>query len=364
MRISRRLVVAALTALLTAGLTACSGGSGNEDGTTAVKLGFAQRNPDVAQATETSLLMGLPYAQRAGISVEFLGFDGSTPTLQALLAGQVDVAENLGTGTLMSAVSQGRELTAFSSSITQNHLRLYTRPDSGIRAMADLRGRSVGVLSLQSETQLLLEAAARNEAGLSPQDVTYVATGNGIDAMELLASGKIDALYTGDNAAVVLQQRQQVVEVPSTVLAQRGFITATVVPRERLAEDRDLLTRFGRAWAQGVTFAKENPEAAVRVHWEQFPQSKPVGVSEEEALATATAQLRARLSHMQDFQGRIGDVDQAAIRGAVDMLARGGYLEGGPVTVDQFWSSELLADINRFDAAAVRTEARAWPTRS
>jgi NitT/TauT family transport system substrate-binding protein len=291
-----------------------------------------------------------------------VGFDGSTPTLQALTTGQVDVAQNLGTGTLLSAVSRGRELVAVSSSITTNHLRLYSRPDSGIATLADLRGRKVGVLSLQSETQLLLEAAAREDAGLSPQDVQYVAVGNGLDAFEMLANGNIEALYTGDDNAVRLQQRTPVVEVPSTVLKERGFITATVVDRAKLTEDRDLLVRYGRAWAQGVVFANANPEAAVRIHWEQFPQSKPVGVSDEQALATATEQLRIRLAHLVPFGGLQGDVDPAAIQGAVDMLAGGAYLEGGPVPVDRFWSSDLLKEINTFDVAAVQEEARSWPS--
>lgn len=339
--------------------SACSGEADPAEEGTKLRVGFNQRSPDAAQATETSLLMALPYMKEEGISVEFVGFDGSTPALQGLEAGHSDISSGLGTGTLMGAVAQGSQFVGFYSGITHNHLGLYAMPDRGLKSLQDLAGKKVGVLSLQSETQLLLETAVATDTSLKPGDVTYVATGGGLDAMQMLADGQIDALYLSDGASVVVQEKFGATEIASPTLENRGFITATTVTKEFFTENKDLLAKFGRAWAKGVVFARENPEAAVRLHWEQFPETKPVDVSDEEALTMAVRQLETRLTHMRPHADNIGDVSPEAVTGAIEMLVKGGFLKETP-SAESFWTSELIETMNDFDQEQVRADARSW----
>jgi NitT/TauT family transport system substrate-binding protein len=77
----------------------------------------------------------------------------------------------------------------------------------GIRRIADLKGKSVGVNALGSGSHVFLAAIAAH-VGLDPaKDLRWVATGPSVDPLELFADGKIDAFLGFPPAAQDLRTR-------------------------------------------------------------------------------------------------------------------------------------------------------------
>ena len=69
-----------------------------------------------------------------------------------------------------------------------------------------------------------------------------------------------------------------------------GFIAL----EDTLANQRAQAVALGQGYAKGTIFAINNPEAAIRMLWEVFPQTKPTGKTEEDALRDDVKTLLAR----------------------------------------------------------------------
>jgi len=110
--------------------------------------------------------------------------------------------------------------------------------------------------------------------------------------------------------------------------------------------------------AKASVFAKANPEAAVRIHWETFPASKPRGLSEANAMRRGVEPMLARLENTFEVEGLWGNSTPEQIDGYVNLLLEGGVLKQR-VEASKVWDPSLLKEANNFDRQAVIAEARA-----
>ena len=110
--------------------------------------------------------------------------------------------------------------------------------------------------------------------------------------------------------------------------------------------------------AKSTIFAHTNPEAAIRMLWEDYPESKPKGKSEDEAMkdALAVIKLRRRIWLAQDYQSdkRLGAMRKEEWEATAEYLG----LKDKVGDVTAFFTQEMTADINAFDAAAIETKAK------
>jgi len=98
-----------------------------------------------------------------------------------------------------------------------------------------------------------------------------------------------------------------------------------------------------------------NPEAAVRIHWKIFPESKPTGVSEREALLDNLAQLEARIPKFLKAgytQPLWGYFDLRVAQAYIDFYGYKG------VDASLFYDPSLLKEINAFDDNTIIKQAR------
>lgn len=151
--------------------------------------------------------------------------------LDRVAAGEVD----LECGSTTSTAAR-RERVAFSPVIFVTGTRLAVRRDAGIRGLADLAGRSVAVVRGTTN-----EAALRGIVARQGLRVGIVATDDLVQAFELLASGRVDAVG-GDDVLLV------------------GHLVRTGA-RARHAVVGALLT-FER---YGIAYGRDDPQLAVVV---------------------------------------------------------------------------------------------------
>ena len=98
-------------------------------------------------------------------------------------------------------------------------------------------------------------------------------------------------------------------------------------------------------------FAIANPEAAVRILWEVYPQTKPTGKDEATALAD---DVRALLSRAESWKleksgaklwGESNEANYAAYN---DFMLKWGIIKQ-PIAAKEMFTNDLIADINNFD---------------
>lgn len=124
-----------------------------------------------------------------GMEIEWVSFDGGSAAAQALLAEQVDVADNSGGPAIASLATDSPMTIAY---VTRDNLtdNLYAQTD--IQTADDLRGGSVAISSFgsQSHAGALL---ALSVLGLSPEDVTITQVGNDAARLAALQAGSVTA---------------------------------------------------------------------------------------------------------------------------------------------------------------------------
>ncbi len=127
--------------------------------------------------------------EKYGLNIEWSSFDGGSAAAQALLAEQVDVADNSGGPAIASLATDSPMLIAY---VTRDNLTDNMYGQAAVKTAEDLRGGSVAISSFgsQSHAGALL---ALSVLGLTPEDVTITQVGNDAARLAALQAGSVQA---------------------------------------------------------------------------------------------------------------------------------------------------------------------------
>jgi NitT/TauT family transport system substrate-binding protein len=189
---------------------------------------------------------------------------------------------------------------------------LAVRPDSPIKTVAELKGKTIGLSTLGVPQTPAVEIYLR-DAGLKLSDVTTVAVSNQVAAAQALDSGKIDAMMQIANTFTTFENAGFKYRYFQKPKALDNLFGASYYVHDRalsIPALKDAFSRYFRVVAKSVLFAKTNPEATVRIHWKVKPESKPTGQTEEQAMASAKRELATALEYagVKPSTGRWGEL--------------------------------------------------------
>jgi NitT/TauT family transport system substrate-binding protein len=309
-------------------------------------------------APYSSVPLALGYFEEEGLDVTINeGGGGSVAVLQALDAGQVDISMAT-TSSLIAAVANGADVTAFYTQITGNNQLPAVAEDSPIQEPLDLEGTTIGVASLESSSVDLIRSMVQQEGG-DPDSIDFVAAGAGVEALNFLQAGRIDALGMWDAVYAEIELLGQPLRlVGNDYFSDLGFHMSLVATDADLAERPDVMAGFARALSKGMAFSQANPEAAIQLHWEVYPQAKPAGVDEEEALAQSVRVLAARNDFTQPAEGLWGNSTIGQVEQQLELQAELNGLTG--VAASDIWTDALIASANDFDNDLVVGDAESF----
>jgi NitT/TauT family transport system substrate-binding protein len=137
-----------------------------------------------------------------------------------------------------------------------------------------------------------------------------------------------------------------------------GFIALDETIKSHRAE----AVALAQGYAKGTIFAINNPEAAIRILWEVFPQTKATGKDEATALKGDIRTLEARAANWRlEKSGvkRWGESVMANYQAYLDFLLKQGVLKES-VKAEDVVTNDLIGEVNKFDAAAIEKEARSF----
>jgi NitT/TauT family transport system substrate-binding protein len=192
--------------------------------------------------------------------------------------------------------------------------------------------------------------------------VSIVVAGEGGQTAALLTSKQVDALSQFDtqyalveNAGVKLRyfEHPEISKFPSN-----GFIALG----DTLKTKRRQAVALAKGYAMGTAFAMANPEAAIRILWDVYPQTRATGKDEATALRDDIATLNARAkswAYEKVGAKRWGDNVTENYTSYIDWLLKNGVIKQ-KIPVGEMVVNDLLDEINAFDAAAIVAEAKAY----
>jgi NitT/TauT family transport system substrate-binding protein len=137
-----------------------------------------------------------------------------------------------------------------------------------------------------------------------------------------------------------------------------GFIAM----EDTLVKNRKEAVAIAQGYAMGTLFAINNPEAAIRILWEMWPQTKSTSKDEATALTHDISTLNARaVSWRLESVGakQWGENLVENYQAYFDWLLANGTIKEKASAADVLDNS-LLGDINKFDQAAVIKAAKEW----
>jgi len=139
-----------------------------------------------------------------GLAIAMSDFQGGGESLDALLAGSVDVAVGAYEHTLR-AQAMGQDVLAVIELGRFPGVVLAVSKDRPFKSIADLKGLKVGVTAPNSSSHFFV-LYLMAKAGLMPGDALFVGVGGGERAVDAMQTGEIDAISNLDPVITRLQQ--------------------------------------------------------------------------------------------------------------------------------------------------------------
>ncbi len=202
----------------------------------------------------------LGYFSKNGVDLKVTAFNGSAELEKALEKGTVEIA--LGSGTEFAFIPNGAPDTAVAALVEKPSLLTVTaRPDGGVAATGDLKGKSVGVQPNDPVPAWLVQKLSENQ-GWGPDGIKAVPLDN------LISDGKINAdvpaavadlptaldLAAKGNGKTLVNFGDVVKEFPFYVAFARNDL---------ISQHPDEVKGFIQGWLQTVKWMKDNRDQAI-----------------------------------------------------------------------------------------------------
>jgi putative hydroxymethylpyrimidine transport system substrate-binding protein len=202
----------------------------------------------------------LGYFEAKGIAVQALVSSPGLP-LKYVAQGGADLALSHQPQVIL-AKAKGAPLVDVGAVIPHATAALIWKKDSGIRSIADLRGKTIAIQGLPF--QRLFLAQVLKKAGLTVEDVGVKRVDYG--ALPALASGRADAIFGGSynlEGAALEARGEKPVVIPVRRLGIPDYEEFVLVARaDFAAENAHVLRDFMSALARGTAAAVADPKAA------------------------------------------------------------------------------------------------------
>jgi len=327
------------------------------------KVIFAVTTKDISvgHSAHSSLPLALGYWKEEGLDVTVASVEGSAAGLQQLGSGNIQVV-SLGPEEILIGREKGVKIKGFYVQARETIYRLVVPADSPLQKVADLRGKTIGVPALASGSVPVAKALVAS-VGIDPEkDVKFLAVGVGAPGRLALQQKQVDALALWDTLQASLENSGMQVRRLDLPMLQE-MIGQTLASRDDyVTENAAVLVGFARGVAKATTFGLANPEAAVRIHWKMYPETKPQTGDEAKALKDAMNVFNARFTlqrvdNRPDPRFGIGTLAQWD---KLKSIFKDQKIIEGSVPAADFYTSALLEQINRFDRAAIVKQAKEY----
>jgi NitT/TauT family transport system substrate-binding protein len=203
--------------------------------------------------------------KRHGLDLKIVDFAGGPKMIQAMTAGDIDIAD--GAGTEMAFIAKGVPMLAVCEvSGPFSFLSIGVPWDSPITTLKQLEGKKVGVSTAGSLTEWLMRELARSE-GWGPDGITTVAIGNGTaDIIAGFRAHLVDA-DIGVNSQFLNMEEKKIGRLLAPVSDFEGPVASGTLDASKHLIDTDpaALRAFLAAWIETVDYMRAHKAETVKI---------------------------------------------------------------------------------------------------
>ena len=191
MIVSKRSVMAGLAALVAMGLSVSSG---HAQAIEKPKLVIGVGGKALLYYLPLTIAERKGYFKEAGLDVEINDFAGGAKSLQALVGGSVDLVTGAYEHTIrMQAKGQDIRAVLELGRFPGIAIGISKAKAASYKGPADLKGMKIGVTAPGSSTNVMANFVLA-QAGLTPQDASFIGVGSAASALAAIRNGQIDAI--------------------------------------------------------------------------------------------------------------------------------------------------------------------------
>jgi NitT/TauT family transport system substrate-binding protein len=245
-------------------------------------------------------------------------------------SGRYEVGQVSSSPSLMLAASQGLPVTCFAVGAQQHPYTFFSLPRAPIRTPKDMIGRKIGV---QATGQVLLTALLRKN-GIPEDKVEKVIIGSD---MTPLMTGQVDAItgwITNTTAMKVLGSDYITLRLWDCGVQLYALPYYATV--DTVAQKPELLAGFLRAAGRGWAYAKANPEKAVDLLIQEYPN-----LVRADELAAEPIMLNVEFDASTKDRGW-GSFDPAVWQSQIDLYDELKQFPAGKPKLEQVMTTKIL----------------------
>ncbi len=262
-KLGRRGAALALAVALLAGLVP----AGTARAADKIRVG----NPSVQSFSFLPLRLGIAqgFFSRYGIDPEEVTLNGSAKMHQAMAAGSLDIA--LGAGPdLIFPVKGDPEIAVAAMAGPPLLLSIIVPYDSPVGTSDDLKGKRIGISTVNSLTQWLMRELVRQK-GWDADSLTYVTVGAELpNQVAALVTGQIDAVVSSTALGLQLaESKRGRLLFPASDIVKDFMIHAIFASNQMVEKNPDAIRRFLKGWFDTIGFMRANREETVRISRER-----------------------------------------------------------------------------------------------
>lgn len=253
------------------------------------------------------------FAQQ-GVKPDFVDFTTGPALAAAVVSGSVDVAYGA-SSVSFDVARQSSKLEVLGDFVQYIAYPVVVAKDKATSTASagfpanvkSLKGLKIGVTSIGGIVNKYMDAVLQS-AGVSPSDVTYIATGTVESAILALKNGRVDAL-AANPPQTIQQAGVDAVEVINPDIAGNAGPAATkalgeldTTSQSFMQSHASTLNKYCKAMIQAVSWTKDpaNMNAASQIVAQQLDISVPEARSElQDALPTFSSSLPASVWNSQ-----------------------------------------------------------------
>lgn len=327
---------------------------------TNVRVGWCARTVSSA-AAPFAIATKMGWYAKDGIKVQLVPLPGSTDCVKLVATKDVDAAlPSVEPVAIIHA--QGVKIRTYYTAYQGNIYGFAVPEDSPIRSIADVRGKKIGVISMSSAGVIIARALASAHNMDPDKDIQIVVAGEGAQTAALLRSKQVDALSQFDTQYALVENAGMKLRFLDTKDIDRYPSNGLIALEENMGPHKKELIALAQGYAKGTIFAINNPEAAIRILWEVYPQTKSTGKDEATAMRDDVKTLEARAANWRLEKAhatRWGENVEANYDAYLAFLVKYGIVKQ-PVPAKDLISNAWIGEINAFDAKALAAEAKAY----
>ncbi len=199
-------------------------------------------------------------AKKYGIDLEILLIGAGSLSMQALLAGSIQMSQS-SASSMMGAALKGVPVVIIATSENKMPFQIVARPE--IKNPQQLRGKKIGIQRFGGSNDIIIQWALKAWK-IDPHEVTFLQAGATIARLTALSRGHVDATIL--SYPEIFNARK----LGMTVLADVGDFssypnTSLTVTRSFLEKNRPLVKTLLKAQIDAIHYIKTNKEGSLRV---------------------------------------------------------------------------------------------------